>query len=143
MAKTLFTNPESHEKSWVRLADLMDGTFSLHARGVVYYTASGSATGGSVSCSGSVPLGSVYRLSRVTMHLSGSSTAVNAITSVTTLSGSAFDTPLSTVAMSGLSDYAYIPTNDLLFRGGDTVVFTYFNANKRTHGIEVVFEPVG
>jgi hypothetical protein len=126
---------------YLKVVPNQDGTFSRtfkRVRQIVKYTGQGS--GSPVSVSGSVPSGKVYRLSAVTMHLSGSSTAVNFVVSLNAQSGSAFDVVYSTTAMSGLTDVAYVPTNDLLLQGEDIVVVTYTNANLRAYGIEIVME---
>ena len=140
-------------------------TVDGHNRFGDFKSAAGKATQVSLTAAGSVPiypawtidvtsatgaaainattaLTSGFRLSSITLHASAALAAEDLVISVDALDGAAYDTVLATVAMDGLTNYTYTPTNDLIFEAGDQIVVTHANTGTKTYGLRIVCEVI-
>lgn len=78
-------------------------------------------------------------LDSVRIQLSGASAAENFVVSIVSASGSEYNVPLNTKAMSALTSYVYQPTRPIPFFSGDQIKIAYANSNLVTYGLEILW----
>jgi len=94
-----------------------------------------TGTGAIAASARSTPGGS--KLVAVLVHLSAGGAAANLTVKLNSVQGTEYDTTFVTQAMSGLLDYAYIPTNPMVLSPGDTVDVAYANTTP-TYGVTII-----
>jgi len=94
-----------------------------------------TGTGAIVASAPSVPGGS--KLVAVLVHLSAGGAAASLTIKMNSIQGAAFDVVFVTQAMSGLLDYAYIPTNPIVLSPGDSIDVAYANTTP-TYGVTII-----
>lgn len=103
-----------------------------------------NATGaGAVASVATVPVGMSYRLLSVAAHFSTAPTAAGSLTvTLDAADGSDYDTLLQTASMVGLTDYVWIPDQDVCIVGSDAVKVTYSNPDSRVYGVRITLKAV-
>ena len=89
------------------------------------------------------PIGQLLRIVSVELHLSAAPTSAGSITVTHNPSGgAAYDTVLNSQSLVGVTNYVWMPTNDLYLVGDDTLSVAYINTDTRTYGLTVTLENV-
>jgi hypothetical protein len=116
------------------------GTFAVQAapnRTVTVTNATGVA-----AISVATALAAKFRLSSVTCHLSGAGTNENFTITVDANDGADYDTLMYSTTANGVTDFCWIPDNELLFEAGDNIVVALANSGGRTYGVRIVTEVI-
>jgi hypothetical protein len=68
---------------------------------------------------------------------SAAHTAENLVITCDAASGAAYDTVVFTKAMTGITDYVWVPENEMTFNVDDLLIVAYTNTDSHTLGIEL------
>lgn len=99
------------------------------------------ATGAAAIASTLAP-GRAFQLVEVRVHLSAAGGAGNLTATVDANAGAAYDAVLITQDMTAVINLVWQPDYPLLFDSGDEIDFAWDNANTRTYGLEVKYNPL-
>lgn len=103
-----------------------------------------SATGaGAVAAVATVPAGMSYRLLSVAAHFSAALVSAGSLTiTLDSADGSDYDVLLLTASMIGLTDYVWIPDQDVCIVGSDAIRVAYTNPDARVYGVRITLKAV-
>jgi hypothetical protein len=103
-----------------------------------------TATGaGAVATVATVPVGQCYRLLSVAAHFDVAPAAAGSLTvTLDAADGSDYDVLLQTASMVGLTDYVWIPDQDVCIVGSDAIKVAYANPNSRVYGVRITLKAV-
>jgi hypothetical protein len=113
-------------------------TVSTNAGRIVKYYGTGAA-----ALSETVSPGDGYRILAVMLHLSAAPTTAESVTvTFDSSAGSSYDTILNSQGMAGVTDYVWMPSNDLYLVNADALAVAFTNTDTNTWGLTVLLENV-
>ena len=83
-----------------------------------------------------------FQLLEVRVHLSDAGGAGNLTATVDAAAGAAYDLNIITQDMTAITDYVWQPSYPMFFASGDEIDFAWANANTRTYGLTIIFNPM-
>lgn len=103
-----------------------------------------NATGaGAVAAVATVPVGQCYRLLSVAAHFSAAPTSAGSLTiTLDSADGGDYDVLLHTASMVGLTDYVWIPDQDICIIGNDAIRVAYSNPDASVYGVRITLKAV-
>jgi hypothetical protein len=96
-----------------------------------------TGTGAIAASAPAAPGGS--KLNAVLLHLSVGGAVGDLTVKLNSVKDAAYDTIFETQAMSGVTDYTFIPTNPVVLSEGDSIDVAYAaNAGGTTYGLQII-----
>ena len=103
-------------------------------------TATGSAA---IAASMAAPSGQARRLVSVGVHFGVAPAAAGSLTvTLDAAAGAAYDTLLQSASMVGVTDWLWLPEQELILMPDDAVAVVYANADGRTYGVHITLKAV-
>ena len=113
------------------------------AIGRSYETKNYSTSTGTGALSLSISDIKALELEEVRIHVGVAPAAVENLTiTIDALAGSAYDTLIKTIAMSGVTNYIWVPDKPCLCVPGDAIAIAWTNSDGRTWGLTYVYRRI-